>query len=308
MADSLDLLVCATCGVQHSTTSASSCKVCDDPRQYLPASGQQWTSLRKLQNSKKYHNEFTQVEDGNPNLISIHTVPQVAIGQRALLCLDASGDERDPGNPKKRNNVLWDCITYIDEATVRRINELGGLCAIVISHPHFYSTNLEWAAAFDCPVYLAKEDEEFIMRRGPRQRLWEGTELSLPVPRADIVAIKAGGHFPGSSVLWWKSARKLLVADTIMVVPSGIYHGDRLPGTTSFSFMWSYPNMIPLTPDAVHGIWKAIKDADFEDVHGGFPGRSDTKGNAKKRVLESAQIIIKAMGYLDHVIHQEVCE
>lgn len=87
------------------------------------------------------------------------------------------------------------------------------------------------------------------MRRGPQQVMWSGQRLPLPISlgkedSSDIVAIKTGGHFPGSSVLWWRSARKLLVADTIMVVPSGVYHTDRLPGTTSFSFMWSYPNFV----------------------------------------------------------------
>lgn len=96
------------------------------------------------------------------------------------------------------------------------------------------------------------------------QVLWTGQRLGLGLPvgnnttntdddsvndtnaKADFVAIKTGGHFPGSSVLWWKSARKLFVADTIMVVPSGIYHVDRVPGTASFSFMWSYPNFVSL--------------------------------------------------------------
>jgi hypothetical protein len=61
---------------------------------------------------------------------------------------------------------------------------------------------------------------------------------------------------------------------------------------------------IPLHPDAVHNIWKAIKDVDFEDVHGAFVGQ-ETKGNSKKRVLDSAKIYVKAVGYLDHAIHQE---
>lgn len=172
-------------------------------------------------------------------------------------------------------------------------------------------------------MYLSKEDEAWVMRRGLRQQFWEGKELSLPSP--DLVAIKTGGHFPGSSVLWWKSAKKLLVADSIMVASSGICHVNRPPGTSSFSFMWSYPNMvsslqaykhskacewllndgqIPLHPDSVHNIWKAIKDKDFEDVHGAFVGQ-ETKGNSKKRVLDSAKIYVKAVGYLDHAIHQE---
>lgn len=163
-------------------------------------------------------------------LVSIYTEPQVAIGQRAILCCT------------DRGNILWDCITYIDEETIQRVKDLGGVQAIVISHPHYYSTSLHWAEAFDCKVYLSSEDQEWIMRAGDRQVLWEDQRLSFL--DGEIVAVKTGGHFPGSSVLFWKSAKKLLVADTITVVPSGVYHVDRPPNTASFTFMWSYPNFV----------------------------------------------------------------
>ncbi|RJE19880.1 metallo-beta-lactamase, partial [Aspergillus sclerotialis] len=282
---------------------------------------QTWTTLRTLQtSSQNYKNIFTP-DSNTPNLVSIHTVPKVGIGQRAFLCRTPAG------------NVLWDCLTYIDDETVTRINELGGLKAVVISHPHYYSTNLHWARAFGCPVYLSCEDEEWAVRRdgdiaggtgdgdgdgsgsgAGKQVFWEGKEM-LPLKTAgsgsaatpeegDLVVIKTGGHFPGSSVLWWKSLRKLLIADSILVVPSGIYHVDRPVGTASFTFMWSYPNMIPLPPDEVHNIWKAIKDTEFDDAHAAFVGL-DTRGNSKKRMLESAKIFVGSMGYLDHAIHQE---
>lgn len=79
-----------------------------------------------------------------------------------------------------------------------------------------------------------------------RQVFWSVPELHVPDVEGEthLVAIKTGGHFPGSTVLWWQSLRKLLVADSILVVPSGIYHADRPPGTASFTFMWSYPNMV----------------------------------------------------------------
>ncbi|KAL2216261.1 putative metallo-beta-lactamase domain protein [Thermoascus aurantiacus ATCC 26904] len=302
----LDLLVCSTCGSQHAVTASAglkSCRICDDPRQYLPATGQSWTTLRALQQSKQYRNEFVidKIKD-NLLLVSIYTVPKFAIGQRALLCCSPRG------------NVLWDCLTYIDDETVNRIKQLGGVRAIVISHPHYYSTCLHWAEAFGCRVYLSAEDAEWVMRRGEEQVFWQGARLPLLTSStttsgdgdadAEFIAIKTGGHFPGSSVLWWPRTRKLLVADTIMVVPSGVYHVDRLPGTVSFSFMWSYPNFIPLPPDAIHTIWKAIKDIDFDDAHGAFVSQ-DTRGDSRRRVLESAKRIVAAMGYVGHAIHAE---
>lgn len=163
-------------------------------------------------------------------LISIYTQPQVAIGQRAILCCTEKG------------NILWDCITYIDEETIKTVKDLGGIEAIVISHPHYYSTSLHWAEAFGCRVYLSAEDKDWIMRTGPAHVLWEGKEKEFL--DGQFKAVKVGGHFPGSSVLLWKERKKLLVADSITVIPSGVYHVDRPADTASFTFMWSYPNMV----------------------------------------------------------------
>ncbi|KAB8229611.1 metallo-beta-lactamase family protein [Aspergillus alliaceus] len=302
----LDLLICSTCGVQYDVSAGlTSCKICDDPRQYVPPTGQSWTSLRSLHSSKEGYRNVFSTDPDNPNLITIHTVPKLAIGQRAFLIL---------GGPTS-GNVLWDCITYLDEETVRHVNSLGGIQAIVISHPHYFSTSIQWAEVFNCDLFISAEDEQWLGNRadGRRLKLWTGENLPLlcsHVPgetqgESDLIVLKTGGHFPGSSVLWWKSARKLFIADTILIVPSGLYHIDRLPGTASFTFMWSYPNYIPLPPDDIHGIWKAIKDIDFEDTHGAFLGQ-DIRGNSKGRVLVSAKIVVRASGHLQHPLLEEV--
>lgn len=61
---------------------------------------------------------------------------------------------------------------------------------------------------------------------------------------------------------------------------------------------------VPLPPDEVHGIWKGVADLDFEDTHGAFWGR-DTRGRSRERVLESAKLVVRFMGYVDHAIHKE---
>lgn len=190
-----------------------------------------------MQVSKEYKNVFRQ-DKYHSGVISIFSEPQVAIGQRAfLLCTD-------------KGNILWDCITYLDDETIERVNALGGISAIVISHPHYYSTALHWAEAFNCKVYLSAEDEEWVMRKGAAHVMWK--EPSREFLDGQFVAVKVGGHFPGSSVLLWKSEQKLFVADSITVVPSGVYHVDRPVDTASFTFMWSYPNMVSCA-DAVSG-------------------------------------------------------
>jgi len=134
-----DLLICRTCGVQFSTTSIeelnNQCPICLDPRQYVPPTGQSWTTLTQLRSENKHKNLFHAVDaprTSEAQLLAIRTEPQLAIGQSAYLVRTPQG------------NVLWDCITYLDDETVEAIREYGGLQAIVISHPHFYSTHVEY--------------------------------------------------------------------------------------------------------------------------------------------------------------------
>jgi hypothetical protein len=116
--------------------------VCQDERQFTPPGGQSWTTLDQL--AVRHLNAFRQHE---PGLIGIGTQPSFAIGQRALLVCTPHG------------NVLWDCISLIDGATVTLVNGLGGLSAIAISHPHFYTTLVEWSSAFgNVPVHLHADD------------------------------------------------------------------------------------------------------------------------------------------------------
>ena len=201
--------------------------------------------------------------------------------------------------------MLWDCITLLDQSTKDFIREKGGLKAVVISHPHYYSTHLEWAREFDCPVYLATEDVEWCQQpdtHGVRKLITETTEEILP----GITAIKTGGHFAGSLVLHVDAGKtgdnisRLFIADSFVTVPSALYHKDRPAGTTSYSFMWSIPNMIPLSPKVMLGMWKAIERFDWQATHGAFVGHEvvDEKGNSvggkevgvKQRVLESMKI------------------
>src|SRR4051794_27263996 len=117
--------ICVTCGTQFTETDGAPehCPICEDERQYVGRNGQQWTTLAATQAT--HHNVVAALE---PGLESIVTEPKFAIGQRAHLI-------QSPGG-----NVLWDCITLIDDATVAAVQARGGISAIAISHPHYYST------------------------------------------------------------------------------------------------------------------------------------------------------------------------
>ncbi|KAI1333886.1 beta-lactamase-like protein [Xylariaceae sp. FL0016] len=298
-------LVCTACGTQFPTSSAqdvTTCFICDDPRQFTPPAGQSFTTLDALRTSHK--NVWTPFPDGDDRFVSVATEPKVAIGQRAILI-------KTP-----RGNVLWDCVTLLDEETVGKINDLGGLKAIVISHPHYYSTHLEWARAFECPVYLAAEDKEWLAQKSSWQRFITETEMNLEIDGAasGVQVLKLGGHFPGSLVVLYEG--RLLIADTLVTTPAGLGSWDtdavgtareRPRGMNSFSFLWSIPNMIPLAPDDVWNMWRILKKYEFKSTHGAFVTMDivKTEKEMKQRVLESMKIQIKYSGFGDHAMLKE---
>ena len=139
-------------------------------------------------------------------------------------------------------NILWDCISFLDDTTVTIIKALGGLAGIACSHPHFLASVVEWSHAFDSvPVYLHAMDRKFVTRLDPVVTFWEGDRMELT---EGVTLIRCGGHFPGSSVLHWAQGAEgqgvLLTGDTLQVRPD-----------KGLTFMHSYPNLIPLDPVTV---------------------------------------------------------
>ena len=100
------------------------------------------------------------------------------IGQRAILACTPAG------------NVLWDCIALIDDATVDLLKGLGGVAAIAISHPHYYTTMVEWSRAFGgVPIHLHEADRQWVMRADPAVQSWGDTKPIAPG------LVRLGGHF-----------------------------------------------------------------------------------------------------------------
>lgn len=264
--------ICVTCGTQfaEAPTPPERCPICEDERQYVGWGGQQWTTPEDLRAGHQ-----NRLQDEEPGLTSIHTEPKFGIGQRALLV-------RSPGG-----NVLWDCLSLIDDATIQAIRERGGLAAIAISHPHFYASMTFWSRAFGgVPIYLHADDREWVMQPDPAIVHWEGESRTL---HDGLTLIRGGGHFAGSSALLWPAGADgrgaLLTGDTLQVAP------DRL----HVSFMRSYPNMIPLGAEPVRRIAQAVAPHDFDRIYGMFPGlviRSD----AKAGVARSVERYLRAIG------------
>jgi glyoxylase-like metal-dependent hydrolase (beta-lactamase superfamily II) len=242
------------------------CIVCEDERQYVGWGGQQWTTLDELREAG-YTNRLHEHE---PGLTGIGTQPGFGIGQRALLLQTPDG------------NVLWDCISYLDEATVESVRALGGIAAIACSHPHFYGAAIEFAQAFDAAFYVPKADQQWCVRPDAAVRLWEEAVELLP----GVTLIQTGGHFEGSAVIHWAAGAEgrgaLLTGDSI--APSA----DR----RFVSFMWSYPNYLPLSAAEIRGIADAVRPYAFDRIYGGW-WHTTVERDAKASVERSAERYIR---------------
>ncbi|HWK29800.1 MAG TPA: hypothetical protein VNS09_24750 [Solirubrobacter sp.] len=256
----MPLPICVTCGVQYDAPRPD-CPVCDDPRQYVPVSGQSWTTLEDLRTG---HVNALRDEGA---LLGIGTEPKFAIGQRALLV------------PTAASNVLWDCVSLLDDATAAAIEARGGLSGIAISHPHYYSTMVEWAQRFECPVWLHADDRQWVMRPDPALEYWAGETLALG---DGLTLIRCGGHFAGGTVLHRDG--DLLSGDIVQVIPDRGW----------VSFMYSYPNLIPLPETEIRSIEAALEPFAFERIYGAWWGTVIAR-DGKGIVRRSAQRYVDAL-------------
>jgi hypothetical protein len=172
----------------------------------------------------------------------------------------------------------------------------------------------DWSSTFSVPVYMAAADQGWASRRSHNTAdlhlLHQTTEPIFP--GSGLTAITCGGHFPGSLCLHWSGPNLLFCADTLLAVKSAWNPDPGKPGVVSYSFLWSIPNNIPLPPDAIWGIWKALKPFEFRATFGVFAKSSNVveregqRLSLKARVLESMKIQVRAMGYAEHGLLDEL--
>ncbi len=257
---------CITCGTQFAPSDGppDSCPICVDERQFVGPEGQQWTTSDEL--ARTHANRVEEIE---PGLLGVGIEPSFGIGQRALLV----------------EGLLWDCVSLLDERGAERISAQGGIETIAISHPHFYTAMVEWADRFDARVLLHENDRGWIMRRSPRITFWSGESCELS---ETLTLVRIGGHFPGATACLWHDgaggAGALLSGD----VPQVVQDRDWV------SFMYSYPNLIPLPAREVERIRAVLEPLRFDRVYGGWWERV-VERDAHAKVLRSADRYLRAI-------------
>lgn len=270
------------CGTQYALSAAapSACAICEDERQYVGREGQHWTTRQQLAQS---HSVRIDEDDG---MLGIALSPAFAIDQRALLV------------PGKAGNILWECVSLVNDDAVAALQARGGVAAIAISHPHFYASMVDWSIALGgVPIYVHADDREWVQRTSPLFRFWNEDRLALS---SDVTLIRCGGHFPGSTMLHWRHGVR---------GGGALFPGDAAQVALSrrhVSFMYSYPNLIPLAPHAVRRIARALVDLDYDDVYGFSWGRNII-GGGKVAILRSVSRYLAALNSHSTKLERHAC-
>jgi glyoxylase-like metal-dependent hydrolase (beta-lactamase superfamily II) len=265
--------ICRTCAVQSAASDRppAACRICEDERQYVGWDGQQWTTLAELRR-EGYRCELRDLE---PDLVGVGVAPQLGIGQRALLVRTPAG------------NLLWDCVGYLDDDAVAHIAELGGIAALSASHPHFYGAIGEWSRAFGgAPIWLPSADREWVDDADPAVVFYGDRHQPLP----GVTLVRCGGHFPGSAVLHWAAGAggrgALLTGDTVTVVADRRY----------VSFMYSYPNLVPLPAGELRGVLAALDGLAYDRIYGGWWDRVVAHGGPEAVARSAARYLDRLGG------------
>jgi glyoxylase-like metal-dependent hydrolase (beta-lactamase superfamily II) len=144
---------------------------------------------------------------------------------------------------------------------------------------------VEWSRAFGgAPIYLHADDRQWVMRPDPAIVFWEGDALEIG---DGLTLLRLGGHFAGAQVLHWSGGAgggALLAGDILQVVQDRRF----------VSFMYSYPNYIPLPAATVHRMVRMLEPHPFERVYGAWFG-AVVRADAKRAVQRSAERYVQAL-------------
>lgn len=236
--------VCETCGTYFydRIEQPEFCPICEDDRQYVPPHGQRWLTANQL--SEAYTIKLID-DDGLP---ALGLEPSFAINQRAILI------------HAEHVTVLWEALPLVTSEAIAWVTRDGPVDFIALSHPHFYSAMERWSEALGgIPILVHESDREWVPPEAKHVQFWTGEQKMLA---PGVKLLRVGGHFPGSAALHWQDALE----------PNGVlFPGDALQVSNNrkhVSFLYSYPNAIPMNVSDVIRMRELLSEYSFERVYG----------------------------------------
>lgn len=255
--------ICRHCGVESFDArihSGLNCPICSDERQYPDPNGQVWLNANELSD---YRVDIRQIGKG---AYALSANPNIGIGHTGYLLQSDQGW------------ILWDPLPIVDGGLAWQGEDLSssmeGL-TIAASHPHMFGAQSSWASEFKGTVLVNEEDVSWVDSDRFSYQYWS-RRLRID-KRAEIVTM--GGHFPGSSYLYWESEDGevwLFASDTTQIRPNG-----------RFSFQWSYPNMLPLGANEVNSMLGKLPEYLPTRAFDNF-GRT-VRGNIREKIVLSGE-------------------
>jgi len=136
-----------------------------------------------------------------------------------------------------------------------------------------------WSRVFgEIPIHLPKSAEPWVMRPDASIEFYPGDRKPL---FGGLSLHRTGGHFDSSQVLHWPAGAQgkgvLLTTDEPFVTPGG----------DNVSFMYSFPNAIPLDASRIRGIAETLAPLDYDCIYSGWWNkvlRSDAKKIVKRSI------------------------
>jgi hypothetical protein len=148
---------------------------------------------------------------------------------------------------------------------------------------------VEWSRAFGgAPMHLHEAEWPWVMRPDPCIRFWQGEDLAL---RGGLKLVRTGGQLEGYQVLHRPAGAggkgALMAGDQPQICM----------GPKQLTFMYSYPNDIPLDGSRIRRIVECLDPLRFDRIYGAFfaRGKGIIPTHGKEIVRRSADCYLRAI-------------
>lgn len=230
---------CAHCGFWQRHFAPTSCPVCEDTRNDLPADG--WHFLREAEVAAGLTGSWRDVSSG---MVAFTTSPPLGLNGTGWLLLHPDG------------NIAFEAAPYYTPPMLEEIRRLGGIRFLAASHCHGYGALWQLQDVFD-PEVVAIQKDDLRMTKAFRVTWPYDDVLEL---RPGQTLHHLGGHYEGQAALHDADRRILFCGDAFKV------DQDAQGNNLAVSSHKAFHKDIPLSPDEVRHYREVIAPLAFDTI------------------------------------------